>query len=71
MEILRSAGDGAPRLLDLSRFGLKDRVELWYACSMGRRPLKVKRLMRLVFKAVTAVTRTGFAPSLNLAIQKT
>ncbi len=67
---LRAAGEGIPQLLEVNRLGFSDSVDVWYSLSMARRPLKIKAVMRVVFKATSRVTRSTFMPDLNLAIKK-
>jgi 2-polyprenyl-3-methyl-5-hydroxy-6-metoxy-1,4-benzoquinol methylase len=67
---LRAADEGMPQLLEVNRLGFSDSVDVWYSLSMARRPLKIKALMRTVFKAISRVTRSTFMPDLNLAIKK-
>lgn len=67
---LRAAGDGTPTLLRPSRQGLRDQVDLWYALSTAQRPRRIKRAMRVAFKAVGRLTGSSFVPTLALAIRK-
>jgi 2-polyprenyl-3-methyl-5-hydroxy-6-metoxy-1,4-benzoquinol methylase len=70
LRVLRRAGQGRPVLLKPSRLGISDRVDLWYAYSQAARPMKIKRHMRTAFKVISWLTRSTYAPGLNLAIQK-
>jgi 2-polyprenyl-3-methyl-5-hydroxy-6-metoxy-1,4-benzoquinol methylase len=67
---LRAAGNGRPVLLQPSRLGLRDQVDLWYSLSMARRPLRLKRVMRAGFRLTSRVTGSTYVPSLELAIRK-
>jgi 2-polyprenyl-3-methyl-5-hydroxy-6-metoxy-1,4-benzoquinol methylase len=68
---LQTAGEGTPRSIEVARLGFVDSIDIWYSLSMARRPLKAKRMMRAMFKAISRVTGTTFVPSLSLAIRKT
>jgi 2-polyprenyl-3-methyl-5-hydroxy-6-metoxy-1,4-benzoquinol methylase len=68
---LRAAREGKPQLLEVNRLGFNDPIDVWYSLSMERRPLKIKPVMRLMFKAISRVTKSSFLPDLNLAIRKT
>ena len=70
MGILRRAGDGVPVLLKPTRLGTKDTVDVWYARSQRARPMKSKALMRVTFKIINGITRSTFAPGIDLAIEK-
>jgi SAM-dependent methyltransferase len=64
--------DSKPVLLAPSGPGVRDKVDMWYRGSMeGPRPMRIKGLVRIAFKAVSRVTGEDFTPSLDLAIQKT
>lgn len=70
LRLLAAAGDGQPVALKPRLWGYSDVVDLWYAESMLRRPLRVKALMRVVFKAITRVTGAPFAPDVTMAVRK-
>jgi 2-polyprenyl-3-methyl-5-hydroxy-6-metoxy-1,4-benzoquinol methylase len=69
-EVLRLLGDGGPIPLRPRLWGYADAIDLWYAQSMLRRPLWIKRLMRLAFKAIARVTGSPFAPDVTMAVRK-
>jgi 2-polyprenyl-3-methyl-5-hydroxy-6-metoxy-1,4-benzoquinol methylase len=66
IDILRRAGRAVP----LKPQGYEDGVDLWYAKSMERRPMRLKIAMRFFFKLVTRVTRSTFAPDVTMAVRK-
>jgi SAM-dependent methyltransferase len=57
-------------LLEPSRFGLKDRIDLWYSLSSTTRNPLAKKVMMWGFRAVRATTGVTMIPTLSLAIQK-
>jgi 2-polyprenyl-3-methyl-5-hydroxy-6-metoxy-1,4-benzoquinol methylase len=59
-----------PILLSPSRFGMKDRIDLWYLHSGMTRFVAAKRLLRLAFKLTKSLTGSTVVPSLSLAIKK-
>lgn len=70
MRVLRRTGDGHPRLLQPSRLGAKDPVDIWYAYSQRLAPMPVKAKMRRVFKIVSGLTGSTFAPGIDIAVEK-
>jgi 2-polyprenyl-3-methyl-5-hydroxy-6-metoxy-1,4-benzoquinol methylase len=70
LRVLRGAGGGRPQLLEPHRLGVSDRASLWYAYSNAGRPMAIKRVMRDLFRLVSWVTRSSYAPGLDLAIEK-
>jgi ubiquinone/menaquinone biosynthesis C-methylase UbiE len=68
---LTAAGEKTPELLKPNRLGFHDSIDVWYSLSMARRPLKIKPVMRVVFKAISRVTGSTFIPELIVAIRKT
>jgi hypothetical protein len=62
VDILKS-GDGAPRLLEPNRLGLNDRIDLWFALSMGSRLTSVKRAIKAALKGLKRITGITFVPS--------
>ncbi len=67
---LARVGDGVPIPLSPARLGLRDHADLWYAVASQRRWPGVKRLLRLVYRTMSALTRDPFAPTLSAAIRK-
>jgi 2-polyprenyl-3-methyl-5-hydroxy-6-metoxy-1,4-benzoquinol methylase len=67
---VKRAGEGRPLLLKPRRPGFSDAVDVWYSLSMARRPLKIKPVMKITFKAISRLTGGTFIPDLNLAIKK-
>jgi 2-polyprenyl-3-methyl-5-hydroxy-6-metoxy-1,4-benzoquinol methylase len=70
VDILKSE-DGAPHLLEPNRIGLNDRIDLWFALSMGSRLTGLKRAIKAALKGLKGITGITFVPELSLAIQKT
>ena len=70
MRILRKTHHYKPVLLKPDRNGLKDRVDLWYEISNSRRPLKIKKLLKLSCKMINYVFGAAVVPVLSLAIKK-
>jgi 2-polyprenyl-3-methyl-5-hydroxy-6-metoxy-1,4-benzoquinol methylase len=68
---LKTADEGTPRLLEANRLGFSDSIDIWYSLSMARRPLKMKRVMKITFKAISRMVEGTFLPDLILAIKKT
>jgi len=71
-EILDRLGESPnpPTLLEPSRLGINDRVELWCAVSSGSRWPKIKSGVKVALKAFRRATGITFVPVLSLAIQK-
>lgn len=65
-----AGANGTPVLLSPSRFGMKDRIDLWYTQSGSVRFVLLKRSLRLVLKLIHRLTGVVIVPSLSLAIQK-
>jgi 2-polyprenyl-3-methyl-5-hydroxy-6-metoxy-1,4-benzoquinol methylase len=69
MTILNREGRKA-ELLNPSRLGVRDHIDLWYQLSSTTRKPLIKRLMRWGFRAIEAVTGVIMTPTLSLAIKK-
>ena len=71
-EILRllPRGDSTPAMLEPMNHGLKDRIDLYYSNTNPRRLRSIKRIARVVIKAIRAVTGVTLVPDLSLAFQK-
>lgn len=70
MGILNRDG-GSAKLLEPSRLGVRDRIDLWYMLSGGRRWSAAKKILGVRgFRAIRAMTSVTMVPSLSLAIQK-
>jgi 2-polyprenyl-3-methyl-5-hydroxy-6-metoxy-1,4-benzoquinol methylase len=71
-EILRilSQHSGTPELLEPSRLGMHDRIDLWFALSMGSRLTEPKRAIKAALKALKSVTGVTFVPEISLAIER-
>jgi 2-polyprenyl-3-methyl-5-hydroxy-6-metoxy-1,4-benzoquinol methylase len=72
-EIMRhvaSSGAGRPELLEPVRFGLRDRIDLWYLVSTRARTHRLKPPLRRVLKTLRRVTGVTLVPHLALAIRK-
>jgi SAM-dependent methyltransferase len=70
MHIL-NATDDRPVLLEPSRFGTKDRIDLWYHLSGSGRFRAAKKIVMYLLKMIRSVTGMTFVPYLSLAIRKT
>lgn len=70
LEILESDGSSAPRLLEPTRLGLSDRVDLWFELSAGTRLRVVKRAIWVALKALRRISKRTFVPDLAIAIEK-
>jgi SAM-dependent methyltransferase len=69
MRILNRQGRSAA-LLEPSRLGVNDRIDLWYQISKAKRAARVKRLMKWGFRTVKTMTGAVIVPDLSLAIRK-
>jgi 2-polyprenyl-3-methyl-5-hydroxy-6-metoxy-1,4-benzoquinol methylase len=69
--ILEREEQGQPVLLEPTRLGLKDRIDLWFALSRTERWSAVKRTIKGVLKTLKRATGVTFVPELSLAIRKT
>ena len=67
---LRCDRDPPPILLEPSRGGLRDVIDIWYAASIASRPLMSKRLTKWILKAVKCCFGVNLAPFLILAFKK-
>jgi 2-polyprenyl-3-methyl-5-hydroxy-6-metoxy-1,4-benzoquinol methylase len=70
LRILERAGDGEPVLLQPSRLDARDPIDIWYAYSQRLAPMPIKARMRDVFKLISRLTRSTFAPGIDIAIEK-
>jgi 2-polyprenyl-3-methyl-5-hydroxy-6-metoxy-1,4-benzoquinol methylase len=70
VQLLKQAGGGAPELLEPSRFGLRDRIDLWYYSSTRTRGHPLKKILRHGLKALRCVAGITLVPRLALAIRK-
>jgi 2-polyprenyl-3-methyl-5-hydroxy-6-metoxy-1,4-benzoquinol methylase len=62
--------EGLPVLLEATRLGMKDRIDLWFALSSTERWSAAKRAIKAVLKTVKRTTGVTFVPELSLAIRK-
>jgi 2-polyprenyl-3-methyl-5-hydroxy-6-metoxy-1,4-benzoquinol methylase len=69
MAMLNREGRRA-ELLNPSRLGVKDHIDLWYRFSSTRRKPRTKKLMMWGFRAVKAMTAVTMIPTLSLALRK-
>lgn len=67
--ILRAC-PGRPQLLEPSRLGLEDRIDLWYKTVEKTRHAGGKRRIYRLLKTLRRLTRLEFPPYLELAIRK-
>jgi SAM-dependent methyltransferase len=70
IHLLKQGADGAPELLEPSRFGLRDRIDLWYDVSTRTRGHPLKKILRHGLKALRSVSGITLVPRLALAIRK-
>lgn len=70
MKILSEKCRNHPILLKPSRLGIRDEIDLWHATPSYNKCPTLKRLMKLVFKAIKSILNATFVPSLSLAIKK-
>jgi 2-polyprenyl-3-methyl-5-hydroxy-6-metoxy-1,4-benzoquinol methylase len=62
--------EGVPVPLRPRLWGYSDAVDLWYAQSMIRRPMRIKPVMRIAYKAIGRFTGSPFAPDVTMAVRK-
>lgn len=67
--INRRAGSDA-ELLRPYRLGFADEIDVWYAQPSGSRSPALKRILRIILKAVRGVSGLSLLPSLTLAVRK-
>jgi 2-polyprenyl-3-methyl-5-hydroxy-6-metoxy-1,4-benzoquinol methylase len=70
LRLLGRFGDGKAVLLRPSRLGAEHPVDIWYAYSQRNAPKPIKAQMRSVFKLISRLTGSTFAPGIDLAIEK-
>ena len=74
MGILDGAGEGRSELLEPSRRGLGDRIDLWVALSLAMSGAEkagaAKRAAAAAMKGIKALTGAALVPELSLAIRK-
>jgi hypothetical protein len=70
VRVLAAAGYDRPRVLEPTRMGCRDAIDIWYGYSTARRPLAVKRVMRAAFKGLSRLSPEPVVPELNLALQR-
>jgi 2-polyprenyl-3-methyl-5-hydroxy-6-metoxy-1,4-benzoquinol methylase len=61
---------GSAMLLEPSRLGLENRIDLWFALSSGSRLPRVKRAVHLTLNGVQKTTGLVAVPELSLAFRK-
>jgi len=71
-EIMRSINNacGTGTLLNPHRLGVRNRIDLWYTLSGGKRLRAVKAISSSILKLVMAATGCELTPYLTLAIRK-
>lgn len=71
-EILRVLPEdkGKPYLLEPSKSGIKDRVDLWFLNTNRERMVRLKSAAKVVLKAMKFMTGVSFVSDLSLAIRK-
>jgi SAM-dependent methyltransferase len=70
LRLLRAAGAGEPELLEPSRMGHRDRIDLWYNTRPPERRSLAFRAGRAGMKAIRALTGITLTPNLSLAVRK-
>ncbi len=60
----------APILLEPTRMGFNDRIDLWYKLSGSSRYPTIKRFLKVLFKIIKNISGLELLPSLNIAIKK-
>jgi 2-polyprenyl-3-methyl-5-hydroxy-6-metoxy-1,4-benzoquinol methylase len=70
VRILESTGDGNVTLLEPTRLGLRDRVDLWYVMYAGEQASPLRKLMYLSLKVIKGLVGVNCVPYLALAIRK-
>ena len=70
LQILSGAGAEKPMLLEPSREGLRDRIDLWHAALGKIRYRRTKRLVKHLLKIIKALSGVTLVPNLSLVIQK-
>lgn len=69
--VLENLGQPDAYLLEPSRLGVSDRIDLWYKLSSSTRRPFAKRAMMLAMRVLRAITHVESVPTLSLAILKT
>jgi hypothetical protein len=71
-EILRvlPKHEGKPILLEPSKSGLKDRIDLWSLNTNPARMARLKSTAKIILKAIKFVTGVSLVSDLSLAIRK-
>lgn len=67
---LRSGRRGNPVLLEPSKNGLRDRIDLWYSCLSVERAARLKSTLRRSLKIFRFFTGITLVPNLSLVIKK-
>jgi 2-polyprenyl-3-methyl-5-hydroxy-6-metoxy-1,4-benzoquinol methylase len=67
---IRRAGAEPLILLEPSKQGCRDRIDLWYSVSAGTRLRRSKRVLKAVLKGIKYATGLVLVPNLSLAIRK-
>jgi len=62
--------EGKGQLLEPSRPGVRDRIDLWYRLSSSLRKPMIKQFMMWSFKTIKALTGITLVPVLSLALKK-
>jgi SAM-dependent methyltransferase len=70
IRLLAATGNGTPLALHPRLWGYSDAIDLWYEQSMIRRPMRIKPVMRAVYKAIHRLTGSPFAPDVTMAVRK-
>ena len=63
--------EGRPVLLEPSKMGLRDRIDIWYSTTNPERMPAIKVLIKFWMKAIKGATGITLVPDLSLAFKKT
>ena len=70
VRLLAAERSGTPVPLRPRLWGYSGAIDLWYAQSMLRRPMRIKPVMRVAYKAIARLTGSPFAPDVTMAVRK-
>lgn len=66
----RGVGRAGAELINPSRLGVEDHIDLWCQLSSTKRRPFIKKLMKYIFRGIRAMTNVTVIPSLSLGIKK-
>lgn len=70
LAILSRCGAAPPQLLEPSRGGIRDRIDLWFRALTPHRYRRTKQAIRAALKLIRALTGLTLVPTLSLMIRK-